>query len=68
MCVQKSKNVNVTFSSAFSSRYAKTQTSNFHKVVWQHTEGMVATYCGNILKVWWEVSYAFHWLFSSERI
>jgi len=35
--------IKVTFSSAFSSRYAKTRTSNFRKVVRQHTE------------VWWEV-------------
>ena len=50
----------VTFSSAFSFRYAKTRTSNFHKIVWQHTEG------------WWEVlcefCWKFAWLSSSERI
>ena len=39
MCIQKL--THVTFSFAFSSRYAKTRTSNFRKVVWQHTEGMV---------------------------
>ena len=32
-----------TFSSAFSSRYAKTRTSNFRKVVRQHTEGLVGS-------------------------
>ena len=32
------------FSSAFSSRYAKTQTSNFRQVVRQHTEGMVGNF------------------------
>jgi len=35
--------MHVTFLSAFSSRYAKTRTSNFHKVVRQHTEGMSIT-------------------------
>ena len=43
MCVQKSKYV--MFSSAFSSRYAKTQTFNFRQVVRQHTEGMVGNLC-----------------------
>jgi len=33
----------VTFSSAVSSRYAKTQTSTFRKVVRQHTEGMMGS-------------------------
>jgi len=33
------------FSSAFSSRYAKTQTFNFRQVVRQHTEGMVGNLC-----------------------
>ena len=37
--------MHVTFSFAFSSRYGKTRTSNFHKVV----QGQ--------LKVWWESSY-----------
>ena len=32
--------MHVTFSFAHSSRYAKTLTSNFRKVVWQHTERM----------------------------
>ena len=43
------------FSSAFSSRYAKTRTSKFHKVVWQHTEGMVV----NIMRVSLEIYKAF---------
>ena len=50
MCVQKSKYV--TFSSAFSSRYAKKRTSNFRKVVRQHTEGVVGSitcFVGNLL-------------------
>jgi len=33
--------MHVTFSPAFSSIFAKTRTSNFRKVVRQHTEGMV---------------------------
>ena len=37
MCVQKSKHV------TFSSRYAKTRTSKFRKVVRQHSEGMVGS-------------------------
>ena len=43
------------FSSAFSSRYAKTRISNFCKVVWQYTEGMV----GSILWVLLEIYLAF---------
>jgi len=35
--------MHVTFLFAFSSRYAKTQTSNFHKVVRKLTEGMVGS-------------------------
>ena len=46
--------MHVTFSFAFSSRYAKTQTSNFHMVVWQHTERMM----GIIILI-------FFWKFSS---
>jgi len=38
VCVQKAKYV--TFSCAFSSRYAKTSTSKFRKVAQQHIEGM----------------------------
>jgi len=41
VCVPKS--MYVTFSFAFSSRYAKTRTSNYSKVVWQHTECMVGS-------------------------
>ena len=43
------------FSSAFSSRYAKTRISNFCNVVWQYTEGMV----GSILWVLLEIYLAF---------
>ena len=40
------KNQHVTSSFAFPSRYAKTRTSNFRKVVRQHIEGMVIeNYC-----------------------
>jgi len=43
----------VTLSYAFSFRYAKTQTSNFHKVVWQHTERMMGSiilfFSGNLV-------------------
>jgi len=38
------------FSSAFSSRYAKTRTSNFRKAVWQHTEGIVGSIVWFLLK------------------
>ena len=50
MCVQKSKYV--TYSSAFSSRYAKTRTSNFRKVVRQHTEGMVGSTTWVLLEIY----------------
>jgi len=52
--------MHVTFSFAFSSKYAKTQTSNFRKVVQQHTEGMVEVVCGFCWK--------FTSLSTSERI
>jgi len=42
--------MHVTFSFAFSSRYAKTHTSNFRKVVRQHTEGMVGSITWILLK------------------
>jgi len=42
VCIQKL--MHVTFSFAFPSRCAKTRTSNFRKVVRQHTEGMVGMY------------------------
>jgi len=52
--------MHVTFSFAFSYRYAKTRTSNFRKVERQHIEDMV------------EVLYKFYWKFtylsSSKRI
>jgi len=35
--------MHVTFSFAFSSRYAKTRTSNFLKVVRQRAEGLVGS-------------------------
>jgi len=50
VCVQKPKNV--TFSSAFSSRYAKTRTSNFRNVVRQHTEGMVESITWILLEIY----------------
>jgi len=53
MCVQKSKYV--TFSSAFSSRYAKTRTSKLRKVVRQHIEGVVR----NVIWVSLEIYMAF---------
>jgi len=49
--------INVTFSFAFSSRYAKTRTSNFRKVVQQHTEGMV----GSIIRILWEIYFFKQW-------
>jgi len=49
VCVQKS--MHVTFSFAFSSRYAKTRTSNFRKVVRQHNEGMVGSIIWILLKI-----------------
>jgi len=49
VCVQKS--VHLTFSFAFSSKYAKTQTSNFCKVVWQHTEGIAGSIMWILLEV-----------------
>jgi len=47
----------VTFSCSFtfSFRYAKTQTSNFHKVVRQHTEGMM----GSIIWILLEIYFCF---------
>jgi len=53
MCAYKLKYV--TFSSAFSSRYAKTRTSNFRKEVQQHTEGTV----GSIIWVFLAIYLAF---------
>jgi len=42
--------MHVTFSFAFSSRYAKTRTFKFCKVVWQHTEGnYYMDFVGNLL-------------------
>jgi len=44
--------MHVIFYFAFPSRYAKTRTFNFCKVVWQHTEDMVrgiADFVGNLL-------------------
>jgi len=45
---------------AFSSRYAKIQTSNFRKVVQQHTEGMVESIIWILLEI--------YFCFSSEII
>jgi len=47
--------MHVTFSFAFSSRYAKTQTSNFRKVVRQHTDGVV----GSIIWLWLKNYFSF---------
>ena len=47
--------MHVTFLFAFSFRYAKTRTSNFRKVVRQHTEGMV----GNIIWILLEIYFSF---------
>jgi len=44
--------MHVTFSFAVSCRYAKTQTSKFRKVVWQHTEGMVGSIMWIVLSPW----------------
>jgi len=52
--------MHVTSSSPFSSRHAKSRTSNFYKVVLQHNEGMV----GSIYGFCWK----FTSLSSSERI
>jgi len=40
------------FSSAFSSQYAKTRTSNFRSVVWQHTKGMVGSIIWVLLEIY----------------
>jgi len=61
MCVQKSKYV--TFSSAFSSRYAKTRTSKLRKVVRQHIEGVVR----NVIWVSLEIYMAFQQWKSCEN-
>jgi len=50
--------MHVTFSPAFFSRFVKTRTSNFRKVVWQHSEGMVES-------ITW-ICWKFTWLSSSE--
>jgi len=50
VCVQKLKYV--TFSSAFSSRYAKTRTSNFRRVVRQHNESMMESIIWVLLKIY----------------
>ena len=44
--------MHVTFSFAFSSRYAKTRTSDFRKVVWQHIEGMIGNIIWNLLEIY----------------
>ena len=50
MCVQKS--MHVTFSSAFSSRYARTRTSNFRKIVRQRTKGVVGSVIWVLLEIY----------------
>jgi len=52
MYVQKS--MHVTFSFVFSSRYAKTWTFDFRKVVSQHTEGMM----GSIIRILLEIYFS----------
>jgi len=49
VCVQKS--MHVTFSFAFSSRYAKYRTS-FCKVMWQHIEGTVVSTIRILLEIY----------------
>jgi len=44
--------MHVTFLFAFSSRYAKTRTSNFHNVVWQHTKGIVGSSVWILLQIY----------------
>jgi len=44
--------MHVTFSFAFSSRYAKTRTSNFRKVVRQYTEGMMGSITWILLEIY----------------
>jgi len=44
--------MHVTFLFAFSSRYAKTRTSKFLKVVWQHTKGMVGSIIWILLEIY----------------
>jgi len=46
--------MHVTYSFAFSSRYAKIQTSNFPKVVWQHidTDVMVGSIISILLEIY----------------
>ena len=47
--------MHVTFSFAFSSRYAKTRTSDFRKVVQQHTKGMTES----IICILFEIYFSF---------
>ena len=47
--------MHVTFSSAFSTWYGKTRSSDFCKVVWQHTEGVV----GSIVCILLEIYFSF---------
>jgi len=49
LCVRKS--MHVTFSFAFSSIFAKIPTSNFRKVVWQHTAGVVGSVIWILLEI-----------------
>ena len=48
--------MHVTFSFAFFSRYAKTRTSKFCKIVLQHTEGMT----GIVIWILLEIYFSFH--------
>jgi len=49
VCVQKS--MRVTFWFAFFNRFAKIRTSNFRKVVHQHTECVMGSIIGLLLEI-----------------
>jgi len=49
--VNVQKSMHVTFSFAFSFRYAETRISNFRKVVRQHNDGMVGRITWILLEI-----------------
>ena len=49
------------FSSAFASRYAKTWTSKFRKVVWQHIEAMVGSIIWLLLEIYLALQHWKNW-------
>jgi len=53
--VRVQKLMHITFSFAFSYRYARNRTSKFSKVVRQHTESMV----GSIIRILLEIYFSF---------